>query len=98
MRQRLKPEVRRDQILNAAIHVATVDGFDNMTRDKIALQADVATGLVNHAFNTMTQLRRAVMRAAVNRELLSIIACGLASGDSVAHDAPEWLKRKAIDT
>lgn len=97
-RTRLKPEVRRDQILSAAIHIASTTGFNSLTRDGVALHAGVATGQVNHIFNTMTQLRRAVMRAAVHREIKSIIAQGLAQGDSEAHKAPEWLQRAALDS
>lgn len=97
-RTRLKPEVRRDQILTAAIEVAKRDGFANITRDAVATHAGVSNGQVNHMFNTMTQLRRAVMRAAVHREILPIVAAGLAGGDSEAHKAPEWLKRNALDT
>ena len=97
-RTRMKPEARRDQILAAALQIANTDGYNALTRDGVAQVAGVATGQVNHIFNTMTQLRRAVMRAAVNREIKSIIAQGLAQGDSEAHKAPEWLQRAALDS
>lgn len=98
LRTRLKPEVRREQILAAALHIASTTGFNSLTRDGVAEQAGVATGQVNHIFNTMNQLRRAVMRAAVHREIKPIIAQGLAAGDSEAHKAPEWLQRAALDS
>lgn len=98
LRTRLKPEVRREQILAAALRVAMDTGYNSLTRDGVAAAAGVATGQVNHIFNTMTQLRRAVMRAAVNREIKPIIAQGLAIGDSEAHKAPEWLQRAALDS
>ncbi|MGL4894253.1 MAG: TetR family transcriptional regulator [Shewanella sp.] len=97
-RTRMKPEVRREQILAAAIVVANEQGYNALTRDGVAKAAGVATGQVNHIFNTMAQLRRAVMRAAVHRELLPIVAQGLAQGDKDAHAAPDWLKRKALDS
>ncbi len=92
----LKDEVRRDQILTAAIDMALSTGYNSLTRDGIAKQAGVASGQVNHKFNTMTQLRRNVMRAAVSRELLPIIASGLAMGDVHAQKAPQWLQEKAV--
>jgi len=96
-RTRMKPEVRREQILAAALTIANEQGYNALTRDGVAQVAGVATGQVNHIFNTMTQLRRAVMRAAVHRELRPIIAQGLAQGDKEAHGAPEWLKRESLD-
>ena len=95
---RMKPMERREQILAAAIVIATRDGFNALTRDGVAEQAKVATGMVNHVFNTMGKLRKAVMKAAVHREIKSIIAAGLAEGSVEAHEAPEWLKRAALDT
>ena len=92
----LKKDVRRDQILTAAIAMSLDVGFSKITRDGIAERAGVAMGQVNHIFNTMVQLRRAVMRAAVNRELLPIIAQGLALGDKHAQAASEPLKQKAL--
>ena len=96
-RTRMKPEARRDQILATALTIATEQGYNSLTRDGVANAAGVATGQVNHIFNTMTQLRRAVMRAAVHRELRPIIAQGLAQGDKEAHAAPEGLKRESLD-
>ena len=103
-RTRMKPEARREQILAAAMQIALTTGYNSLTRDGVAQTAEVATGQVNHIFNTMQQLRRAVMRAAVTQaavsqspELRLIIAQGLAEGDSVAHGAPDWLKREALD-
>lgn len=103
-RTRMKLEPRREQILAAAMQIATSTGYNSLTRDGVAHLAGVATGTVNHVFDTMRQLRSAVMCCAVTRakrhnspELRLIIAQGLAEGDSVAHGAPDWLKREALD-
>jgi AcrR family transcriptional regulator len=96
-RERMNPSIRREQILNAALDMATKHGYDALTRDAVAAHAGVAKGQIHHAFNTMTQLRRAVMRAAVHRELRPIIAQGLAEGCKEARNAPEWLKREALE-
>ena len=94
----LKKGARRDQILTAAMAMALDTGYNSLTRDGVAQRAGVAMGQVNHVFNTMTQLRRAVMRSAVNLEHLPIIAQGVAQGDKIAHGAPEWLKQKALSS
>lgn len=92
---RMKPEARREHILSVAVDIAIKQGYDNVTRERIAAQAGISTGLVNHAYSTMTKLRRAVMRAAIQRDLLPIIAKGIAEGCSVAHSAPTELKHRA---
>lgn len=92
----LKKGARRDQILTAAMAMALDTGYDSLTRDGVAERAGVAMGQVNHVFNKMEHLRRAVMRSAVSRELLPIIAQGIAHGDKIAHGAPKWLKQKAL--
>jgi AcrR family transcriptional regulator len=96
MVDRFKPEVRREQILAAAIELAEKEGFNNLSRDGIAAYAGVAKGQIHHMFETMDKLRCAVMKAAVHREILPVIAQGLANGDKVAHEAPVWLKQKAL--
>lgn len=95
-RTRMKPEARRENILAVAMDIAIKQGYDNVTRERIATQAGISTGLVNHAFSTMTKLRRAVMRAAIQRELLPIVAKGIAEGCSIAHGADNTLKSRAM--
>lgn len=94
---RLKPEERREEILNAAVRVAERDGFINMTRDNIAIAAGVSMGLVNHHFGTMVQLKRAVMRAAITREILCIIAEGIITKDKTALKVNEDLRKRALN-
>lgn len=95
-REYLKKPARREQILAAAMTMATDKGYSNLTRDGVAVTAGVAMGQVNHAFNTMAQLRRAVMRCAIQREILSIVGQGVALGDRVAIAAPDELKKRAL--
>lgn len=93
---RLKPKERRKQILNTAIQLAREKGFESLTRDDIANRAGVSHGLVTHYYNTMTQVRRDVMRAAVRQEILEIIAYGLATSNPHAAKASPELKARAI--
>ncbi len=100
----LKKDVRRDQILSAAMDIALTDGYDKLTRDGVADRANVAAGQVNRIFNTMPQLKRAVMRSTVaqleinpnNQRLLLILATGLSFRETPALNAPLELKQAAL--
>lgn len=94
---RMKPEARREQILSVAMVIAERDGYNSLTRDGIAKEAEVATGMINHAFKDMASLRKSVMQHAVTKEVKSIIAQGLAQCDEEARKAPEWLKRESLE-
>lgn len=89
---------KRDIILQAAVEEALVKGYENFTRDGTAERAGVAAGSVNTHFKDMAQLRRAVMYEAIQHHHIDILAQGLAERCSVARDAPEELKREALET
>lgn len=88
----------RCNILEAAYQLAQADGWSNFKRDDVAERAGVATGSVSHHFRGMDGLRGAVMRKAIQTECLPIIAEGLVARDRHAQQAPEWLKRQALET
>ena len=89
---------KRDIILQAAVEEALIKGYENFTRDGTAERAGVAAGSVNTYFKDMAQLRRVVMHCAIQNRHLDILAQGLAEGCSVARDAPDDLKREALET
>lgn len=95
---RKKPEVRKAEILESALTVANRDGWINMTRDSVAEHAGVAIGLVNHYYGTMSQLKRAVMRAAITRGEYKILAQGVLAQDPVAIKAPGKMKKEAVSS
>lgn len=85
-------------ILTAAVAVAEREGFGRMTRAAIADQAQCGDSTVSYFFSTMTQLRRDVMRHAVQNAVLKIVAEGLATGNTHAAKALPELKRRALAT
>lgn len=93
---RFKPEVRKDAILEAATALALDDGLCAVRLIPVAQRAGVTNGLVSHYFGTVKQLHRAVIRHAIHREILPIVAQALAAGDSDARKAPEELKQRAL--
>ena len=96
-KKRVSKELRKDSILSSAILVAKEVGFDKVTRDQVAEQAGISTGLVHHHFSTMVQLKRALMRHAIKDGILEIIAQGLAVHDEQAKKAPRELQLRAVE-
>lgn len=96
--QRKPPKERTAELLEAAVAVALKHGFLNVTREKIGDVAGVSRALVTTRFGTMVQLRRLIMRQAIERKLLGILAEGLAVRDPNALKAPEDLKKQALRT
>jgi AcrR family transcriptional regulator len=95
MSTRLEPKTRETQLLKAAIILAKRIGYANITRDAIALEAGVASGLVSYRLGNMASIRTAVMRQAVRDGVIEIIAQGLAAGDEQAKKAPPEMRTRA---
>lgn len=96
-RNRLDTQLRKTQMLEAALSLAAVHGFNRVTREQIARVADCSTGLVSLHCGTMPDLRRDIVRAAVRLENLVVLGQAIAAGDAHARRAPEELKRRALD-
>lgn len=93
---RLTPAARTAQLLDVALKLAAKHGLANIRRDQIAEAADVSQGLVTERLGTMAEMRRTIMRQAVARQVLPIIAEGLANKDKMALKAAPDLKAKAL--
>lgn len=94
-KSRVPAALRKEHILNVATNMAVKIGYTSLTRDGVAEAAGVSFSLVSKHFGTMVQLKREVMRTAIKREILEIIAQGLVNGDDRALKAPEEVKIKA---
>jgi AcrR family transcriptional regulator len=86
---------RDDRILTAAVELAKGIGYQWITRDQVAEAAGVSAGTVNNAFGGMIELKRAVLRHAVEIGLVEIVAQGLADGHEIARGAPADLRAQA---
>jgi len=92
---RADPALRKDHILNSAIVIAMEKGYNKITRDDVAETAGVSMGLITYYFETMNQLKRDIMRTAVKRGIVEIVAQGLTNKDRHALKASKELKTKA---
>jgi AcrR family transcriptional regulator len=54
--QRLSPDARRQQILDAALDLADAHGFDRLTAREVATKISAAPALVHHYFASMDEL------------------------------------------
>jgi len=95
---RQDPKDRKADILAAALRMSVNYGYQRVTRADIAGAAKCSEALVSHYFSTMTQMRRAIMREAIKRQALIVLAQGLAMGDPQAQKAPAMLRALAAET
>jgi AcrR family transcriptional regulator len=85
----------KQHILDVAVTLSLRAGYHNLTRKAIADAAEVATGTVSYHFGAMEKLQNAVMREAVQKRYLLIVAQGLTNANWYAQHAPEELRKAA---
>ena len=95
MSKRKTADERREQILNAGLHLARKHGYQNVTREQIADRLGMKSSVLHHYFGTMTKYRRALVRCAITRNDVTVLGQALAAGDRHAKRAPEALRRRA---
>ena len=88
---------RTSALLDIALQQAQRHGWRALTRDQVAAAAGVSTGLVSARLGTMDALRRSVMRAAVQRRIVRVVAEGLAAGDKHARRADDALRAECAE-
>lgn len=95
-RGRVKGDLRKEQILNVAVRLSKDVGYTNITRQHIADDIGISMGAITTYF-TMPQLRKQIMRRAVQGGVIEVIAQGIANKDNQAMKAPEELKKQAVE-
>jgi len=95
---RVRVDARKEQMLAAALELSELLGYAKVTREDIARKIECAPALIPYHFGTMTNLRRDIMRAAIRKPSLPVIAQGLAANDPHARKAPDALKRAAVES
>lgn len=95
-KNRLAPDVRKQQIVTAGLELAEQSNYKQVSAKRIGDAIGISAASVIHHFKTMTQLRRALMRAAVATENLKVIAQGVVVNDPHALKAPDDLKSRAM--
>lgn len=88
---------KKDLILDAAIACALLKGYRSITREAVSNLAGSSCSLVNWYFPTVAHLKDEVIKTAIHREILEIIAQGLSIGDPLTNHLPPELKQKVSD-
>lgn len=72
--ERLRPEVRREQILLTALEMARQGHYLDVTRKGVADALEISPPLVSRYFKTQKQLQDAVYNEAIEREIIEVVA------------------------
>ena len=82
-------------IIRTATQMAVTCGFANLTRQAIADKLDIFPSAVSFHCGAMHELKSAVMAYAVENELLTVVAQGLAARHPIALKAPGTMRARA---
>jgi AcrR family transcriptional regulator len=96
MRERKEPAERKQELLEVAIHLAKEVGYSHITRNEVARRAGVAYGLVTLYFKTIENLKRLVVKEAIKREIVQILAQALARKETLTRKLNPDLLEKVI--
>ncbi len=83
------------KILTHALRLAARHGLDHVSRNDIAVSAEVATGSVSYHFENMRKLRAAIVAKAIEDENLIVIGQALVARHPLALKASDALKKRA---
>lgn len=95
MGKKLKPEIRKELIIEAAISVAEEVGYLNIQRVDVANKAGCASGTVNRYYGTMNQLKIDVLRHAIKNENYTVIMQGITNNAPQMKKVSDDLKQRA---
>jgi AcrR family transcriptional regulator len=95
-RPRLLATDRKAQILEAALQYAAANSFAQITFAAVGRLSGCGRTTAIYHFHSIVRLRSAVMRIAVKRGVLKVVAQGLVARHSAALAAPDDLKARAL--
>lgn len=82
-------------MLDNAVSLAMRVGFQNVTRKMLAERSGTANSTVSYHFGSMEKLQAAIIRRAIEKRLLVVVAQGLTARECHALQAPQELKDAA---
>jgi AcrR family transcriptional regulator len=88
------PETSKPAILVAAVKLAREQGLHKFSRIEVATEAGVGESTVSYHLGQMPAVRTAVVKYAVEHEIMSILADARAGRESVGVPMSEELRKK----
>lgn len=85
-----------DALLATAVILAANVGYTHVTREALAVAAGVSPACISVRFGTMAAFRRTLMRFAIRKSCLLVVAQGLAVKDPHAEKAPPAIRKAAL--
>lgn len=95
-RLRVNPDLMKDFILNCAIELSEKNDYKTLTRAMIADQLAIAPALVSYYFGEMESLKNKIVKTAIERENLTIIAQAVTFKHPAIKNISEKLKTNAL--
>lgn len=86
----------RQKIFVVALELSRTRGLHHVCRGKIAANLGCSEGVINYHYKTMAALRTAVMKHAIEKEDLMLIAQGYVTRHPLVMKASEALLRRAM--
>lgn len=86
----------RDKILSAAYDLAVENGLEGLSRCAVARKARMAESSVGYHFGALKYLRREVLRLAIIRGNVPLIAQGMAARDQIIMDGATQQQRRDV--
>jgi len=96
-RIRLDPEVRKAELLEIAFKLAEKTHYKHVTGVEIAREAGLYHSTIYRYFRDMAEVRRYIVRQAIKRENLNIIAQAIIARDVLVKKASVELKTAALN-
>ena len=81
MKRRMQPVDRSEEILTAAVVIASEGNLYSMSAHQIGKKSGCSRTLVHQYFNTITNLRSKVIGFAIHSDIESILAQAIAAND-----------------
>jgi hypothetical protein len=98
MIKRMKPDTRKEQLLNAGISLALTMHYQQITKANLATVADCSMSLVNRHFGTMEVFRKALVSHAIEKENIRVVLQAISCGNAVYEKLPRSLQQKLRPT
>lgn len=94
--QRLKPTVRKEIIIEAAIELSKEFGFQQITRDQVAKKIRLTDSAIGYYFSRK-ELQNKILEAAIERGIVEILAQAFALNDPRIKNLNAETKAKVME-